>query len=265
MLLIAATGWLSGCVSPRSPAPLYVSLPPPPSEEVRAQLDTINVVVGDSPAVAEFTQPMGKGRAAGHGGWVGFWTPPAALASSGDGRGVILGLFLSPVTGTAGAIYGAVAGMSKEEYDRVCATLQQAVHDAGVGARVKTAVTEAVRPHVELVVSDAPTRLEVTPTLIRLAGSVDIEPPLTLVCTARVRLVQTVDGSELYDGAFAYTGSTRTLREWAAQDGVALRKELGDVGPVLAGQIIERVFLLYPLPDSPAQQRVLSWPPPKLH
>lgn len=265
MLLIAATGWLSGCASPRATAPAYVVLPPPPSEEVRAQLGTVSVVLGDSPAATEFTQPMGKGRAAGHGGWVGFWTPPAALARGGDGRGVILGLFLSPVVGTAGAIYGAVAGMSKEEYEQVSATLQRSLQQANLPGCLQKTVGDSLRPYTKLSAAGAPTLLEITPTFIRLDGPTEIEPPLRVVCSVQVRLLRAADGAELCTMAFEYSGASRTLREWAAQDGVTLRDALATASACLGEQITERMMLVYPLPDSPAQQRVLPWPPSRSH
>lgn len=256
---------LAGCASPS--APTYVTLPLPPAEEVRAQIGPLAIVKAATPAATEFTQPMGKGRAVGHGGWVGFWTPPAVLGSGGDGRGVILGLFLSPVAGTAGAIYGGVAGMSQAEYDQIRTTLCAAVQAADWPGRLEIAVTDSIRQLTAQPIVGAPTAaqttLELTPLLIRLTGSFEIEPLLTFVASVRVRLLRTTDHAELVVAEFSYTGAQHTLREWAADQGTPLRKEIDAAWRSLSDPIAEQIFLTYSLPESPAQQRVLPWPPKK--
>lgn len=264
-LWIAALFVGAGCASPR--VPQYVTLPSPPSEEIRTQLGPIAVVTTNKPSLAVFTQPMGNGRAASHGGWVGFWSAPAAGGAAGDAYGAILGLFLSPVTGTAGAIYGGVAGMSKKEYDQVSAGLQKAILESDVANRVEAAVTNSIRQltsqPVVLQTSTAQTILELTPALIRLAGVLEIEPRLTFECVVRVRLLRVNDGSELFAGTFNYAGAAHNLRDWAEHDGERLRKEFANACTCLSGQIAEQMFLVYSLPDSPAQERVLPWPPQK--
>ncbi len=249
-----------GCASPR--APTYVLLPPPPSEEVRAQLGAITVITTNQPATANFTQPMGKGRAAGHGGWVGFWSAPAYGAAVGEGYGAVAGLFLSPVTGTAGAIYGVVAGMSQKEYAQVCDTLQKTLKETDLPVRMRAAVATELAPLTPQSGNLLAT-LEIIPKRIGLVGPQDIEPPLIFECVVQARVRRTADQTELFVAEFSYTGSQHTLREWAAQDGAAFRDELAKTCAWLPALIVEQVFLVYPLPDSPAQQRVLPWPPSK--
>ena len=258
----------AGCSTPRPPT--FVTLPPPPPEEIRAQIGSLAIGQAAAPTATEFTQPLGKGRAAGHGGWVGFWTPPSMFAGSGDGRGVIFGLLLSPVAGTAGAIYGAVAGMSKVEYAQICATLGQAAQAAVDSGQLQSEFTDALcqlplpPPSLTPTATDpSQTTLDLSPSLIRLSGRSEIEPPLTFLGTVRIRLRRTADQSELFAAEFGYTGSQYTLREWAAHDGDRFRKECGEAWRCLSGHIAERLFLTYALPDSPAQQRVLPWPPVK--
>jgi len=254
-----------GCASPR--VPTYVTSPPPPPEDVRAQIGPLAITTAATPATTEFTRPMGKGRSVGHGGWVGFWTPPAVLASGGDGRGLILGLFLSPVAGTAGAIYGAVAGMTAVEYEQVHATLDTTFQTTDWTSQLEAAVADSIRQlTTQSFVSStngAQTTLELTPLFIRLQGAVEIDPPLTFVGTVRLRLLCPMDQSELFVTEFDYTGSQYTLRQWAEHDGELFRKELATARSSLSDQIVERVFLAYSLPESPAQQRVLPWPPKK--
>jgi len=257
--------WVIGCVNPR--VPTYVTFPEPPPEEVRAQIGPIALTTAATPATTEFTRPMGKGRSVGHGGWVGFWTPPAVLASGGDGRGLILGLFLSPVAGTAGAIYGAVAGMNAVEYEQIQTTLCAVLQTTDWTSQLQVAIADSIRQLTsQPIVSStnvAQTTLELTPLLIRLQGAFEIEPPLTFVGTVRLRLLCPMDQSELFVTEFGYTGSQYRLREWAEHDGELFRKELATARSYLSDQIAERVFLTYSLPESPAQQRVLPWPPKK--
>lgn len=267
ILWVVGLAVVVGCTSPR--VLKYVNSPPPPSEEIRAQLGPIAVVTAEKLPSIEFTQPMGRGQAARHGGWAGFWGPPVVLAQGSDARGFIAGLFLSPVTGTAGAIYGGVAGMSKKEYDQITAGLQKVVWEVDVATRMNAAVTDAIRQltpePVVLQTNMAQTILELTPALIRLTGKVEIEPPLTFECVVYVRLLQLSDCGELFAGTFVYDGAAHSLRDWAEHDGERLCSEFANACDCLSRQIAEQMFLVYSLPDSPAQQRVLPWPPQEQH
>ena len=78
-----------------------------------------------------------------------------------------------------------------------------------------------------------------------------------------VRARRSAEQTALYTAEFAYSGDRHPLRDWAVNDGALLREELAAATDELAQQIVERVFLIYSRPDSPAQQRVLPWPPPR--
>ena len=251
---------LCGCATQRPP--VYFELPAPPTEEVRAQLGTIAIVATATNPATDFTKPMGKGQAAGHGGWVGFWTPVAIGGSGGNAYGAILGLFLSPLTGTIGAIYGATAGMRQEEYNEDCRSLSRAIQDSSMSSRLQTAVADSVRnlTSERIVTTDAQTVLELTPSQIGLTGKVDIEPPLKFQWEMLARLVRVADGAELFSAQFHYDGSVHTLREWAAEQAGLFSREIDAAIPVFTRQLTEQIFLMYPLPDNGVQQRTVPWP-----
>jgi len=255
----------SGCATgPSSPA--YVSLPAPPSEEVREQLGVITIV-GTELKATEFAQPMGKGHAAGKTALKGFVAAPLAGGAVGGGYGAAAGLFLAPVTGTAGAIYGAFAGMTKDDYQRIRTTLQNVAREANVTARLERGVANMIQDltagiavaATNALAGAAPTTLELTPAMFKLGGPPDVNPPLTLVCIVRARLVRVTDGAELYSGEFNHRGVTHSLREWADDGGTRFREGISAACNELPAQIVERVFLVYPLPPSPGQSRIVPW------
>jgi len=255
----------SGCATgPETPA--YVTHPLPPPEEVRVQLGAITVVGTDLKAT-EIAQPMTKGRSAGKGALAGFLIPPVAGGVVGGGYGAAAGLFVSPVTAGAGAIYGAFAGMNKGEYDKITALLQRVVLEGNVPARLESGCVDAIRrvaPQTLLAPSNAPagtteTTMEIAPLRFGLVAGKGINPPMTLICCVRVRLVRAGDEMELFRGEFNYFGTKHTLRQWAADDGVEFRKGITAACNDLAGQIAERVFLVYAFPGSFAESRLIPW------
>ena len=155
--------------------------------------------------------------------------------------------------------------MNKEEYDQVSGILQHTIQTADMAEGLSAALGESIPKltflPVVLQTNAAQTILEVTSVLVCLSGPSAIEPPLTLDCDVRVRLLRVRDGCELYDARFSYYGSSHTLREWATSDGADLRKELGAACIHLSHHIAEQIFLVHNLPESPAQERVLPWPP----
>lgn len=104
----------SGCAT-GSRMPAYVTHPPPPSEEVRAGLGVLTVVVTE-PRATEIAQPMDKGRSAGKGASGGFLMALESGATSGDADAFVGSLILAPLAAAGEAIYGAFAGMNEKEY-----------------------------------------------------------------------------------------------------------------------------------------------------
>ena len=107
----------SGCAT-GSRMPAYVTHPPPPSEEVRAGLGVITVVVTE-PRATEIAQPMDKGHSAEKGASQGLLMTLESGAATGHVDDFAASLFLSPLAAAGGAIYGAFAGMNEKEYKRI--------------------------------------------------------------------------------------------------------------------------------------------------
>ena len=237
-----------------------------PPEEVRVQLGAITVV-GTELKATEIAWPMTKGRSAGKGALAGFLMPPVAGAFAGGGYGAAAGLFVSPVTAGAGAIYGAFAGMNQGEYDKITALLRRVALEGNVPARLQSGCADAIRraaPQTLLAPSNAPagttqTTMEIAPVRFGLYAGEGINPPMTMICSVRVRLVRAGDEMELFRGEFDYLGTTHTLRQWAADDGVEFRTGITAACNDLAGQIAERVFLVYAFPGSFAESRLIPW------
>jgi hypothetical protein len=251
----------SGCATGSSSYPA-VTLPVPPSQEVRGQLGAISVR-GIELKAAEFAQPIGKGRAAAKGGVGGLVAPVAGGAVAGP-YGVAAGVILAPVTGTAGAIYGAFAGMTEDEFMRIRTTLQSVARETNVMAQLERGIADAIRslpPECTITVANtaaetAPTLLEVTPAMLRLDGGPQaVNPPLTIIFVVRVRLVRVADGAELYSGDFAYHGPRHSLRAWSSDGGARFREAIKALCDALPAQIVENLFLISPLPASPSQTR----------
>jgi hypothetical protein len=253
----------SGCATGPG-APAYVTHPPPPSEEVRAGLGVITVVVTE-PQSTEIAQPMDKGLAAGKGASGGFLMALESGVTSGDANAFVGSLFLAPVAAAGGAIYGAFAGMNENEYKRITMALRQVVLTDDVPARLESGCVEAIRrlaPRTVLAPTNAPagtaqTTLEVVPLMFGLDAGAGINPPMTLNCAVQVRFVRASDGAVLYLGQFGHFGATDTLRRWAADDGAKFRQGITAACNDLVGQIAERVFLVYALPGGFAESRIL--------
>jgi hypothetical protein len=155
--------------------------------------------------------------------------------------------------------------MNEKEYQRITLVLQKVVETGDVPARLESGCIEAIRrlaPQMLLGPTNAPaettqTTLEVVPWMLGLDAGEGINPPMTLNGTVRVRLVRAGDGTELFTGYFKYFGAADTLRRWAADDGASFRQGLTAACDDLAGQIAERLFLVYALPGGFVESRIL--------
>jgi hypothetical protein len=66
---------------------------------------------------------------------------------------------------------------------------------------------------------------------------------------ARMRLVRTVDNSELFSAEYEYQGRREKLEAWSADQGAALLQGLQDGYVALGDHIHDSIFLLFPFPD----------------
>ena len=79
-------------------------------------------------------------------------------------------------------------------------------------------------------------------------SAADLNPYLTLVVTARTRVLKTTDGTELYGHTRDYIGRGATFIDWGANDAQLLREGLEQLLREMAGEIIVQVFGVAPPP-----------------
>jgi len=234
----------------------------------------------------------GAAKGAGYGLAVGV-TPGLAIASIVRGCGgareigaldcgtiAAAGLGVAVAGGTIGALVGTVHGaVTAESASRVRtaeAALEAAMADLTVQTTLRDHVLQAARERSSLrfvAVEDggstaiAPADeetpatggvdavLEVRVSRIQLTGQGSVNPPMTLLMAAPVRISRVADGTVLYAETFEYRGhDARKFVEWAADDGLALREAVDRGARSLADDIVRS--LLPPAPshdDTPTE------------
>lgn len=278
MLLLAPVG----CAS----APYM--LPPPPSEQVRAQLGTIGVVSAPFVPEAEFQTPArgaasGAGRGVATGAAKGFEFGAGLGCAGGGGGGIgaagagiiCLGSWLAG--GIIGTVVGGLGGAATAEpaatVEEAETALKKALADLNIQEAMQDRVLQVARQQTRhplvLLTDPSPTTrdeeisyssltregidtvLEVSVPTLGLAGKWGVNPPLVLVMAVRTRLISVVDDAVLYDSTLEYGGRKLTFTEWAVDEARPFREELGHAYQSLAEKIVEELFLLYDLPLKP--------------
>lgn len=97
------------------------------------------------------------------------------------------------------------------------------------------------------------TALEVGMTKVGTAGG-GINPPLSLEMEAHVRLVRTIDNTEIMSSHYTHSCGNLKLAEWAANQGEQMVVALKSEYEILGGHIYDDIFLLYPFPDQKRHQ-----------
>jgi hypothetical protein len=211
---------------------------------------------------------MNKGAATGLGALVGLVAGPAAGAGYGGPYGLILGILISPATAAGGAVYGLYAGMNRSEYEEITNTLQTVMLNNNVPAVLENECIEAIRqmapemfhPPTNAAAGATQTILRIMPLKFGLDSADNgIEPSMTFKCTLQARLLNGSDGEELYAGEFNYSGDTHTLRQWAKNGGSEFAGNVLAAENKLSEQIVERVFLVYPMPANYGETRIVPW------
>lgn len=178
----------------------------------------------------------------------------------------------APVVQPLRRTYGRLAADSAEAVTAARATLEAAARGLRFEEEVRARVlTELQRTMPGSPVSAAPwsigytygepsyaglsrsvdTLLEIKILEPRLDGGDGINPALRLGVHARIRLIDTRKGRELYYDYLEYRGpSTRPFVEWAEDDARALRDEVQQCVTALAAEIVAQVFV------RPSTQRV---------
>jgi hypothetical protein len=253
LVLLIALLLSCGCAATKHPKPVtYVVLPAPPPDEVRRNLGVVTIVSSDLEGVT-VARPASKGEAAGRSATEGGVGMLEMGLESADPFGLAVGIILSPVAAVGGGVYGACVGMSDRTFKEHVAVLERVAHESDLPGRLEDGCKEATRrlaPQHALEPTEVrrgrqEARLEISPEGVVLRGGKDINPPMTLNCVVRVRLLRSGDDAELFSGRFSHVRTGCTLREWTEDDGAALRAAIADACNALAEQIVERVFLVY--------------------
>jgi hypothetical protein len=241
--------------------------PPALSDEVRAQLNTVGVSTAQLPPEAGLDAPRsGKAWGALKGAGAGLAAgavPGLAIASvvSGCHGGgpvalvcgtiIVAGLGVAAAGGTVGAfvgsIYGAVTAESASKIRAAQVELERVLGDLDVQATLRDHVlrTAHERSPMKLVALEegVDAVLEVQVSTIRFAGQGGINPPLSLIMTAPVRLRRATDGVELYAATFEYRSpGAYKISDWAYADSVAFRETLAEGTRSLAGKVVQLVL-----------------------
>jgi len=195
------------------------------------------------------------------------------LTALGSGYGLVLGILLAPVGGAVGTVVGAIKADPAAVIERheaaarqvlASRALQEALRDrVTTTARAETrrdlvvlpergpASAEAEARYAGLASEGIGTVLELRVDDVHLDGW-GINPKLWLRLSTRTRLVRTTDEAEIYASSLSYVGGEhRTLEDWIAGDGEALRRELEQAYASLAEKIVDEIFLLMLFPARP--------------
>ncbi len=253
-------------------------LPPPPPEAPRALFGTMGVVSARFVPEARLEGPTsGKGVGAAKGAGLG-----AGHTMAGTLEGVVrsghpylaaavlaVGIALTPIGALVGGIYGAVTAESLEKVRAAESALSNAFLELGTQESLRDRLLHAAGErgrHLPSLADSGPTSsdetvdyrsfakdvdtiLEVSVTRIAFSGSTGINPPLGLTVGARIRLIRTADGIELYalpgrhNYRLEYRSEPRKLNEWAVNDAQLFREELDRAYRSLAEQIVFVLFL----------------------
>ena len=267
--------WQAGCAS----GPVRYLLPPPPSEEVRAQLGTIGVVSAHFIPKAEFQMPASGGKAgAGRGAALGAkYTILGGLAiasgSGGAGGGIgelaviVAAIALAPVGALVGAVGGSGLAEPAEKVEEAEGVLKNTLTNLKIQNAMRDYVFEVAQDQTEhtfiLLMENGPstrdeklsyrsagsegidTVLEISVQAVDLDGAWRVNPPLALIMTVHTRLIRIADDTAIYDSTLEYRSGMRTFTEWAADDAQPLRDELDRAYQILDKKIVDELFLLH--------------------
>lgn len=262
-----------GCAANR---PYALALPPPPPEEVKAQLVTIGVVSKGFPQKLVYSTPAADAAdGAAEGARYGLsmvWPPP-------PDAGIIFYPIFYPavlaVTLAAGAVVGAVIMPPAAEVDQAEVALTQAWADLNVTEAMRDRLVQATRGYTRYIFVPIPepnpaasgeqpnyysrdrdryyslaregvdTILEISGGTISLAAGERagrINPSLMLLTTVRARLLRSVDSTVLYAYTAEYRGATHTFTEWGANNAQMFCDEINRGYHRLAADIVDQVF-----------------------
>jgi hypothetical protein len=236
-------------------------------------LGTVAVVVTLSPSSATTVAgPPSRAGAAGREAMNVAGGTTAVLTALGSGYGLLLGVFISPITATIGAIKGAVQAADPGEVAPRVAALERALAAFEMREILARAVVASARPGRPLLQTEdgsarAMTRLELevghvelenypSPPGLRYGAlqeyseiglwrrslSTETDPVLTLVIRIRARLVSADDGRALFERKLIYVGQRRNFSQWSDNDAAVLTADLAQACSTVAEGIVDELL-----------------------
>jgi len=235
-------------------------------------LGAVTVVVTLSPSSATtIAGPPSRAGAAGREAMNVAGGTAAVLTMAGSGYGLFLGILISPVTATIGAIKGAVQAADPEGVAPRVAALEHALAAFDMREVLARDVVAAARPDRPPLQSEdgsarATTRLKLEVGRIELenypspAGlrhgalqeaeirlprrslSTEIDPALTLVIRIRARLVSADDSRVLFERNLTYFGQRRSFSQWSDNEAAMLTGDLAEACRTVAAGVVDEML-----------------------
>lgn len=269
-----------GCASTPSPVPMPVL----PSEEARAHIGTVGVVMAAFPPTLElYTPAKGTAEGAARGAETTFETmagiggrtfqiPSADPFASSQLAGLIM-LALSPAGALAGAVSGAVAAESAEVVEKQEAIIRAKHAAFKIQEDLRDHVVQMARQRTDLLYQTVDegspsspneavnfkslknrkldTILDLGVLTLGLRGEKAVNPLLALVMSTRVRLMGIEKETILYQATLECWSPTRAFSDWAVNNAEPLRAEYGECLRKLSDRIVDEVFLVSYVSSSP--------------
>lgn len=261
---LALTALLGACTVPTT---TYIR-PQVSVDKARAEFGTLGVAVVERTPELVSDRPETRGTAAKEGALLGFVGPPVLLGGMHP-FGVFVGLAISPLSTSVGAIYGALAGKSPGEVREALSILETATQQAGIQQRLRDLVVARLsREDLSGVAVTDPTTvsagndttLEIEISVVSLASDrKGFNPKLTLSLPCAMRIHRKgVEVVEVRNPLFSGYEEGQTLLEWAADDAKAFKEgithELGRLAEAIVSELYKQPapdMLLPPTPQPP--------------
>lgn len=217
------------------------------------ELGAVSIVAADADPEIRF-EGFAHGRAEGAltGAGATFAGCAAGLghgACSGPfcGAVVILWLAVCGVASAVGGVAGAAASQDAATVRAAESALQTAISARTIQAALRDQVVAVAGGRLGAREGQPDTILETSLLRVGTAGS-GWDTPIQLQMQARVRVLKAADRSVVREDAVTYLGERRRLVEWSRDNGAPLLEGLRRGYEVLAGEIYDAVFRLYPFP-----------------
>ena len=234
----------------------------PPSSDVRQHLGKIAAVALPTQSLASVDKPVsgaGSGALMGAGQAAGASLAGGAMAGCHDPLGCVVGLALGAavaiVAAPVGAVVGAANAHSEEEVRTADSSLKAALADVKPSQELAMRLAAATKLSTSYDMTVVPPSggsedfhnlsangfgsvIEVAITEFQLLSEGKIDPDVTLVIAAEVRLRHAADGSELYRRKWAYIGTSHNYFKMAAGGATMLRSEIQSG----LGKLGDRIF-----------------------